>query len=90
MHKILLVDDMRRFLDLEKTFLKRAECRILTTVTGLEAIKVAKTEMPDIILLERARSRAHPEERPADPAHSHHHLHRPGGRRGARPRGRVR
>ena len=52
MHKILLVDDMRRFLDLEKTFLKRAECRILTTVTGLEAIKVAKTEMPDIILLD--------------------------------------
>jgi CheY-like chemotaxis protein len=52
MHRILLVDDMRRFLDLEKTFLQRAECRILTAVTGLEAIKVAKTQMPDIILLD--------------------------------------
>ena len=52
MHKILLVDDMRRFLDLERTFLKRAECRMLTAVTGLEAIKVAKTEMPDIIVLD--------------------------------------
>jgi CheY-like chemotaxis protein len=52
MHKILIVDDMRRFLDLEKSFLKRAECRILTALTGLEAIKVAKTEMPDIIMLD--------------------------------------
>ena len=52
MHKILLVDDMRRFLDLERSFLQRVECRILTAVTGLEAIKVAKTQMPDIILLD--------------------------------------
>lgn len=52
MHKILLVDDMRRFLDLERSFLRRAECRILTAFTGLEAIKVAKMEMPDIIMLD--------------------------------------
>lgn len=52
MHKILLVDDMRRFLDLERSFLRRAECRILTAFTGLEAIKVAKLEMPDIIMLD--------------------------------------
>jgi CheY-like chemotaxis protein len=52
MHKILLVDDMRRFLDLERSFLKRAECRILTATTGLEAIKVAKLDMPDIIMLD--------------------------------------
>jgi CheY-like chemotaxis protein len=52
MHKILLVDDMRRFLDLERSFLKRAECRILTAFTGLEAIKVAKFEIPDIIMLD--------------------------------------
>lgn len=52
MQKILLVDDMRNFLDLEKSFLKRAECRIYTATTGLEAIKVAKTEIPDIIMLD--------------------------------------
>jgi CheY-like chemotaxis protein len=52
MHKILLVDDMRRFLDLERSFLKRAECHILTAFTGLEAIKVAKMEIPDIIMLD--------------------------------------
>lgn len=52
MHKILLVDDMKNFLDLEKSFLKRAECKICTATTGLEAIKVAKTELPDIIMLD--------------------------------------
>lgn len=52
MQKILLVDDMKNFLDLEKSFLKRAECKIYTAKTGLEAIKVAKTELPDIIMLD--------------------------------------
>jgi CheY-like chemotaxis protein len=52
MHKILLVDDTRNFLDLEATFLQRAECRILTASTGLEAIRVAKAERPDLILLD--------------------------------------
>ena len=46
MHTILLVDDMRSFLDLEATFLSRADCRILTASTGLEAIRVARTEKP--------------------------------------------
>lgn len=52
MHKILLVDDMRSFLDLEATFLCRAECRILTAATGLEAIRVARAEKPDLIVLD--------------------------------------
>ena len=52
MHKILLVDDMRSFLDLEATFLSRADCRILTASTGLEAIRVARTEKPDLIVLD--------------------------------------
>ncbi len=52
MHKILLVDDTRNFLDLEATFLQRAECRILTASTGLEAIRVAKAERPDLIMLD--------------------------------------
>ena len=52
MHKILLVDDMRSFLDLEATFLARAECRILTAATGLEGIRVARAEKPDLVVLD--------------------------------------
>jgi CheY-like chemotaxis protein len=52
MHKILLVDDMRSFLDLEATFLSRAECRLLTASTGLEAIRVARAERPDLVVLD--------------------------------------
>lgn len=52
MHKILLVDDMRSFLDLEATFLSRAECRLLTAATGLEAIRAARVEKPDLIVLD--------------------------------------
>jgi CheY-like chemotaxis protein len=52
MHKILLVDDMRSFLDLETTFLQRAECRIFTASTGLEAVRLAKSERPDLIVLD--------------------------------------
>ncbi len=50
--KILIVDDMRRFLNLERAFLKRVDCEILTAQTGLEAIKVATKEKPDIICLD--------------------------------------
>lgn len=52
MHKVLLVDDTRHFLELETTFLQRAECRVLTAGTGLEALRVAKNELPDLILLD--------------------------------------
>jgi len=52
MTKILLVDDMKNFLDLEVSFLRRADCEIFTASTGLEAIKIAKAEKPDIIMLD--------------------------------------
>jgi len=50
--KLLIVDDMRSFLDLGKTFLRRADCQLLTATTGLEAIKVAESAHPDLILLD--------------------------------------
>jgi len=50
--KLLIVDDMRAFLDLEKTFLRRADCQVLTATTGLEAIKVAQQAHPHLILLD--------------------------------------
>ena len=49
--KLLIVDDVKSFLDLERTFLSRADCRVYTASTGLEAIKVAQRERPDLILL---------------------------------------
>lgn len=52
MIKILLVDDIRNFLDLEISFLKRTDCQIFTASTGVEALKIAKQESPDIILLD--------------------------------------
>lgn len=50
--KLLIVDDMKTFLDLEKAFLRRADCQTLTAATGLEAIKVAQAERPDLIVLD--------------------------------------
>lgn len=50
--KLLIVDDMKSFLNLEQTFLRRAECKVFTATTGLEAIKVAQEVHPDIILLD--------------------------------------
>lgn len=52
MPKILLVDDVRAFLDLEISFLKRAECKIITAMDGLEALKLTKKEKPDLIFLD--------------------------------------
>ncbi len=50
--KLLIVDDMNSYLDLEKTFLNRAYCELLTASTGLEAIKVAQNSKPDLIVLD--------------------------------------
>lgn len=52
MTKILLADDMAHFLDLEISFLRRADCQIITAENGIEALKLAKVEKPDIILLD--------------------------------------
>ena len=52
MTKILLVDDMANFLDLEVSFLNRVDCQTLIAKNGMEAIKIAKGEKPDIILLD--------------------------------------
>ena len=43
---------MKSFLDLERTFLRRADCKLHTASTALEAIKVAQTVHPDLILLD--------------------------------------
>lgn len=50
--KILLVDDMSNFLDLEVSFLRRKDCTIITANDGVEALKKTKIEKPDIVLLD--------------------------------------
>jgi CheY-like chemotaxis protein len=50
--KILLVDDMITFLELEKTFLKRSGCQVLTAKSGKEALEKIRSEIPDLVLLD--------------------------------------
>lgn len=52
MPKILLVDDMTNFLDLEVSFLRRSDCQILTAADGVDALKITKMEKPDLVLLD--------------------------------------
>ncbi len=50
--KILLVDDARLFLEMEKTFLNRKNYRIFTATSGEEAIRIHRKEKVDLILLD--------------------------------------
>jgi CheY-like chemotaxis protein len=50
--KVLLVDDVRLFLQLEETFFKRTGCNIFTAGSGNEALEVAHKLRPDLILLD--------------------------------------
>jgi uncharacterized protein (TIGR02266 family) len=50
--KILLVDDVSMFLDLQKTFLKLSSAHLLTARNGLEAIEVARKERPSLIFMD--------------------------------------
>lgn len=50
--KVLLVDDVRLFLEFERTFFERTGCQILAASSGEEAIALARNERPHIILLD--------------------------------------
>lgn len=50
--KVLIVDDLRSFLDLETSFLNRTDCSVLKATNGLEALRIAKTEKPNIVFLD--------------------------------------
>ena len=52
MTKILLVDDARLVLELERSFLKRSGCDLATATTGAEALEKARILRPDLILLD--------------------------------------
>jgi len=50
--KILLVDDTRLFLELEKSFLKLSPVKILTASNGEEALEIARKERPDLVFMD--------------------------------------
>ncbi len=50
--KILLVDDVAMFLELQKTFLKLSSVHVLTARDGSEALQIARKEHPDLIFLD--------------------------------------
>jgi CheY-like chemotaxis protein len=52
MKKILLIDDTRLFLELEKSFLKLSPVKVLTAGTGEEALAIARVEHPDLIFMD--------------------------------------
>ena len=53
MYKILLIDDDPDFISATKTVLEsRPECNVLTTSDAVFGLPIAKTEKPDLIILD--------------------------------------
>lgn len=50
--KILLVDDVKLLLELEKSFLKHSAVKILTAGNGQEALEVIRRERPDLVYMD--------------------------------------
>ncbi|GFO54572.1 two-component system response regulator [Geomonas sp. Red276] len=50
--KILLVDDTRLVLELEKSFLKISEVDVFTASNGVEALEVIRNEAPDLVFMD--------------------------------------
>jgi two-component system phosphate regulon response regulator PhoB len=52
MKKILVVDDMKEVRDLVEKTLRRDDCEILKARNGEEAIKIARQEKPNLIMMD--------------------------------------
>jgi two-component system, cell cycle response regulator len=50
--KILLVDDTRLVLELEKSFLKLSHVEVLTAMNGVEALEMIRKDPPDLIFMD--------------------------------------
>ena len=53
MPKILLVDDVKLLLEIQKGFLASSNLEIFTAGDGLEALDIARQERPDLIILDK-------------------------------------
>jgi CheY-like chemotaxis protein len=50
--KILLVDDTKLFLKLEKEYLKQSSVAVLTAENGRQALEIARQDRPDLIFMD--------------------------------------
>lgn len=50
--KVLLVDDAKFFLEMEKDFLKRKNIDVLTATSGHSALAIMKADKPDLVVLD--------------------------------------
>ncbi len=53
MHKVLLVDDVKLLLEIQKKYLASSMVHVLTAGDGAEALDVARREFPDLIIMDR-------------------------------------
>lgn len=49
---ILLVDDVRLFLEVEKSYLDREGCQVVVAQSGKEALKMARYMKPDLVIMD--------------------------------------
>jgi len=52
--RILLVDDLLPFIELQKAYLKRTTCGIVTARTGAQALRICRQDRPDLVILDEA------------------------------------
>jgi CheY-like chemotaxis protein len=52
-YKVLLADDVKLELEIEKTFFQRSGFVVLTAVDGPKALAIALTEKPDLVILDQ-------------------------------------
>jgi len=50
--KVLLVDDTKLYLDLERSFFTRQDCKVFTATTGLMALEIVQKESPHLVMLD--------------------------------------
>lgn len=50
--KVLLVDDVQMFIEIQKEFLHYSNVTVLTAKNGMEALDVVRTEKPDLVFMD--------------------------------------
>lgn len=52
MHKVLLVDDVSMFVELQKSYLERSALEIFTAHNGMEALELCRSERPVLVFMD--------------------------------------